>query len=83
MDRGAWQATVHWVSKSQAQMSNSVYTHIHTQYTKNVNFASYKDSVQARFTSMEKKPNLIFSTYVPSKEAKSCFQSRVKQSLSV
>ena len=36
MDRGAWQATVHGVGKSQTQLSDrlSTHTHTHTQHSK-------------------------------------------------
>ena len=30
MDRGAWQATVHWVTKSWTQLSVCAHTHTHT-----------------------------------------------------
>ena len=31
MDKGAWQATVHWVAKSQTQLKRlSMHTHTHT-----------------------------------------------------
>ena len=39
MDRGAWQATVHVVAKSQTQMSDQVYTRMHT-HTQNCIYAS-------------------------------------------
>ena len=31
MDRGAWQATVHRVAKSQTQLNDGVHTHTYTQ----------------------------------------------------
>ena len=32
MDRGAWQATVHWVAKSQTQL-NRLSTHVHPAFS--------------------------------------------------
>ena len=35
MDRGAWWATAHGVTKSQARLSTHTHTHTHTKHTPN------------------------------------------------
>ena len=36
MDRGAWQAAVHWVAKSQTRLSDFTHTHTHKEKRSNV-----------------------------------------------
>ena len=64
MDRGAWQATVHRVAKSQTQLSN-VHTHIHTHT--HTHEEVYYEELADEITETERTHSLLSPGWRPRK----------------